>query len=758
MSFSKETQGILDEAMELAKNTYPQALRYVSPAVIGLCLVRAGGGELAAGNRGEWDQVLQTIIAEEPKQPKGLPRRVAMNKVSYSKESKDLFDRCEKLRITSGALQIEPSHLFEVLFTAKNSLIDMKALTKNFDFSAAAPAHVAPASSEEKKSDSAILNEHCRNISDMAELGQLDPVIGREIEIRNTIRVLLKRKKNNPILIGEAGVGKTAIVEGLAQRLIESDSPMLDSLRGRSILELDLMSLMGGTGLRGELEKRLKQLVDALSHESNNTILFIDEIHNLVGSGSSEGSGDIANFLKPALARGEMQVVGATTLAEYKKFIEPDPALMRRFDRVIVPEPTEEETLEILRRILPKFESVHGVKYQDEVLERLPPVARSYFGEVRLPDSAINLLDKLGASVRLEAALLKEAAAEGEELPTPEVNIDALARIVEDEKGVPQDVILQSPAQRLRTLPDVLEKDIIGQAKVKQALVEVFSEAGLGIHRKKRSSVVSLLFSGPSGSGKSFTAECLGNFLFPGGQDVMTFDMSNYTDTHSVQSLKGPPVGIVGHEKGGILTEFVKLHPYCMLIFQDIDKAHPEALAMIKEIYEQGSVTDSDNISYPLHNGVVVLTSESEEAIPLTGLSRTCHFEALEDHELGALMQREVVAFLELYASYGYNIDLPVEFGSWMLGTHPCHGDGGLLIQNLEELLFSVIPAQLLQKELEPGDYKIALNEKWQVEVHPGDADVDFYPPVPEEEEGAEEAEAEATEGVEQGDEEKAAE
>lgn len=763
--YSQETQRILDQAMEYAKHTKPRALRYVSPELIGLFMVKSGQGELPTTLRGQWENALLAKVSQQGQHPMGLPVTMAQARVTYSSESKSLFKRCETMQFQRGDTHIRPTYLWDALFDTESPALHMDTLLAEFDPSMLPDDQVEPATAggkgEDESTPASVLSEFCRNITDRARLGQLDPVIGRQRELRKMIQVLLKRKKNNPIMIGEAGVGKTAVVEGLAQRIFESDSPMLEGLRDRTILELDLMSLMGGTGLRGQLEERLKKLVTALQERDGQVILFIDEIHNLVGAGQSEGSGDIANFLKPALARGEIQVIGATTLAEYKKFIEPDPALMRRFDRVLVPEPSVEETEEILRRIVPKYESQHHVQYGDDVLQMLPEVAKQYFGETRLPDSAINLLDKLGASVRLRTAIEAaesqvegEAPAEPVEAPTEFVEaplipagLEALAKLVEDEKGVPFEVILQSPADRLRQLVPFLEERLYGQDQVKRGLLELFAEQSLGISRGQDSTVTSILLSGPAGTGKTHTAELLAEFLFPNELDVMTFDMSNYSEAYSAQSLKGPPVGIEGHDRGGILTEFVKHHPYCMLIFDNADKGHPEVHNLFREICQEGTVTDSNNVAFPLHNAVVVFCTRDADKVQISGVNRECGFAPLQREELACIFEREHKQFQESYSNSGYHIQWADDIFDALMPapeeTEEAEGESNEeaeevrsqavealaqklkeeadsvknaweLLRLLEEDVFAPCAITLLQNDLPPGHYRAAIGDEGQ--------------------------------------------
>ena len=718
---SKETQEIVEQAVEYAKSLTPP-LRKVSLELLGWCLLKKHP-RLAPQKALRWKEILHFEVLNQSKHPKGRPTQIARKSVGFANEVNDLFRRCHN-SIVGREQAIRPPHIYVELFDRDHPLLDMDVLTDKYidqdlsmlvrelveKFGGSEPKN--PSEPKIERPDVRALVQFCRNVTSLAKMGMLDPVIGREREIRKTIQVLLKRKKNSPILIGEAGVGKTAIVEGLAQRLLEIDSPLLEGLLNREIYELDMMSLIGGAEHRGALEKRLKELVQELSAQKGQYILFIDEIHNMVGAGNAKGAADIANFLKPALARGEIQVIGATTLLEYKKFIEPDPALMRRFDRVLIPEPSSEETGDILRQTVGIYEEAHNITYHPDVLDVIPALAVKYYPETHLPDSAINLLDKLGASMKQQISIAPEL--------NSEVDMEQLAKLVEDDKGVPHELILQSPAQRMATFPEFLKQELFGQEDVKETVVRVFSEFSLGIQRTRgvsSSSVVSILFEGPKGSGKTHLADLIASFLFPNKKEVMEFDLSHYTDTYTAQSLKGPPAGIVGYEKGGILTEFVKHHPHCMLIFDNVEQASLSVLSMLEDAFAEGYFKDADNIEYALHNAVIILcsrtnqTQELQRLENLKGLGNVCRFSTLGKDDLCKIMKQEIQYFQKDYKRRGFDLFLPENTLEVLLTTRTEIENAHDAQQFLEETFFSVVPVLILQEGQGPGKYKVTYEQ-----------------------------------------------
>jgi ATP-dependent Clp protease ATP-binding subunit ClpC len=486
------------------------------------------------------------------------------------------------------------------------------------------------------------------DLSAMAEEGKLDPVIGRQMEIERVIQILARRNKNNPALIGEPGVGKTAIVEGLAQRIVDGDVPA--PLLNKRVLQLDVGSLVAGTMYRGQFEERLKRVIEEL--KSAAAILFIDEVHMLVGAGAAGSSVDAANILKPALSRGELQVIGATTLDEYRKYIESDAALERRFQPVIVEEPTVDEALEILRGVRSAYEEHHRLTISDEALEAAVRLSARYVSERFLPDKAIDLIDESSSRVRMYKSAaaktskdlmtqLREirhdhatAQEDGryddaqeiqerqeslerqlERLRTgwdrsnsPIVTADDIAEVVSMWTGVPVMQIAQQESQRLLQMEEDLKKHIIGQEEAIEAIAKAVRRSRAGLKDPRRP-IGSFIFLGPTGVGKTELTKALARFLFGSEDSLIQLDMSEFMERHSVSRLVGAPPGYVGYEEAGQLTEALRRHPYSIVVFDEIEKAHPEAHNMLLQIMEEGHLSDARGHKVDFRNAIIVMTS-----------------------------------------------------------------------------------------------------------------------------------------------------
>ena len=494
---------------------------------------------------------------------------------------------------------------------------------------------------------SRMLDKFGVDLTRQAREGKIDPVIGRECEIERVVQILSRRKKNNPILIGEAGVGKSAIVEGLALRIAAGDVPY--TIAGKRLYSLDVSSLVAGTKFRGEFEERMQQLLDEL-RKADDTIIFIDEIHTIVGAGSTQGSLDTANILKPALARGELQTIGATTLDEYRENIEKDSALERRFQRVLV-EPTScEETLQILRNIAPRYEAHHKVRYTDEALEACVTLTNRYITDRFFPDKAIDVLDEAGSRMHLqtarepdtlremEAALastceerreavrqlvyekaaaarlrskLDESRAEWQrslESHPAEIRAEHIAQVITSATGIPIERITTGELGRLRGLKDYLAGRVIGQdaAVEKVALSIQRSRAGL---KDENRPIGVFLFVGPTGVGKTLLAKELSKWLFDERRGLIRIDMSEYGEKHNVSRLIGSPPGYVGYGEGGQLTEAVRRQPYAVVLFDEIEKAHPEVFNAMLQIFDEGHLTDGSGRKVDFRNTVIIMTS-----------------------------------------------------------------------------------------------------------------------------------------------------
>ncbi|MCU1607389.1 MAG: clpC, partial [Modestobacter sp.] len=509
---------------------------------------------------------------------------------------------------------------------------------------------------EQGPSATPTLDEFGRDLTQLARDGKIDPVIGRAQEIEQTIEVLSRRNKNNPVLIGEAGVGKTAIVEGIAAQIVAGDVP--EQLRGRRLVELDLTGLVAGTRYRGDFEERLKKLIDEIREHSDSVLIFIDELHTVVNAGGSEGSAGAGNMLKPALARGELHVIGATTLDEYRTNIEKDPALERRFQPILVPEPSTLDTIEILRGLRDRYEAHHQVRFTDEALVAAAELSDRYIADRHLPDKAIDLIDQAGARVRLRvrtpttdlrsleqeverlqrekdqavaaeeyelASTLRdqlttanaelELARSGGEAGIPAVGVEEIAEVVSRATGIPVAQLTEEERDRLLRLEDVLHERVVGQDQAVEVVSEAIrrSRAGLGDPNRP---IGSFLFLGPTGVGKTELARALAEALFGDSDRLVRLDMSEFQERHTVSRLVGSPPGYVGYEDAGQLTEAVRRNPYSVVLLDEIEKAHPDVFNTLLQLLDAGRLTDSQGRTVSFTNTVVIMTSNlGSEAI-----------------------------------------------------------------------------------------------------------------------------------------------
>ncbi|MEM6610892.1 MAG: ATP-dependent Clp protease ATP-binding subunit [Cyanobacteria bacterium P01_C01_bin.72] len=455
------------------------------------------------------------------------------------------------------------------------------------------------------------LKEFSINLTDLAREGKLDPVVGRYPEIERAVQILGRRTKNNPILVGEPGVGKTAIAEGLAQRIVEGDVSSL--LADKEVISLDMGSLLAGTKFRGEFEERLKSIVDEV-RQAGNIILVIDEIHTIVGAGAMGGAMDAANMLKPALARGEIQCLGSTTLDEYRQHIERDAALERRFQKVMVGEPSVEDAIEILLGLRKTYEDFHKVKYTDEAIRTAVTSSERYITDRFLPDKAIDLIDEAGSRTHLNHCLQSKEEAETEvatinpEALTPVVDEEAIARIVAAWTGVPVTKMTETESEALMFLEDNLHERVIGQDEAVKAVSRALrrSRSGLGDHNRP---IASLFFSGPTGVGKTELAKALATQMFGSEEAIIRIDMSEYMESHTTSKLIGSPPGFVGYDEGGQLTEAVRRQPYTIVLFDEVEKAHPDVFNLMLQMLDDGRLTDAQGRTVNFKNTVIIMTS-----------------------------------------------------------------------------------------------------------------------------------------------------
>ncbi|MBW2427278.1 MAG: ATP-dependent Clp protease ATP-binding subunit, partial [Deltaproteobacteria bacterium] len=530
------------------------------------------------------------------------------------------------------------------------------------------------------------ISEYSRDLTMLAAEGQFDPLIGRDMEVERVVQILCRRTKNNPLLLGESGVGKTAIVEGLASRIIDGNVPAL--LANRRILALDLSLLVAGTKYRGQFEERLKGLLKELQ-EHEEVIVFIDEIHSLIGTGSAEGSLDAANILKPALSRGEITCIGATTVREYRKYVEKDRALSRRFQAITIQQPSEEETVEILRGVQSRYEEFHGVRYTDDAIDAAVSQAGRYITDRSFPDKAIDVVDEAGARVKLRqvsstsslrrvqsdirrvVAQMKDAISRKEferavDLREEELRLREELEMLEETHaaeppervvveradiedvvsswtGVPVNALKEDEAERLQRMEDILRQRVVGQDDAIEALSRAIRRSRLGVASPYRP-IGSFIFLGPSGVGKTEVARQLAGFLFQDIRRLVRFDMSEYMEKHTVSRLIGSPPGYVGFEEGGQLSEQVRRNPYSVILLDEIEKAHPDIYNLLLQVLEDGRLTDNYGNVVDFTNTLIIMTSNlgSRDIAPGEGMGFTSQRQTLETARVREVVDREV--------------------------------------------------------------------------------------------------------------------
>ncbi len=682
-----------------------------------------------------------------------LPVNTDNTAMRFSIDAEKTLEASEKISKSMKDNFIAPEHLFLAMLEdgpeGMQKIFKFFNITKHKFLGALKGVSSGPQEEEEEENDPfKVLSKFGKNLTELAKENKLEPVIGRDDEIRNVIRILTRKTKNNPVLIGEPGVGKTAIVEGLAHRIIRGDVPT--SLKGKTIFSLDLGLLIAGAKYRGDFEERLKTIMDELEKGQGKILLFIDEIHNLVGAGKGDGAMDASNLLKPKLARGELHCMGATTLDEYREYIEKDPALVRRFQQVVVPEPTVDDAITILRGIQEKFEIFHGVKIQDQALVAAVTLSKRYIGDRYLPDKAIDLIDEACALIRSEmesmpvevdkisrkimqleieeAALIKDEGEEVEqrlekvrtelskqrsafqekkikwelekknisriqklkakidevnaEIELAERNYDLnkaaelkyatlpnLRKVLEQEEkaieqeqggkatllrnkvteeeiqkivskwtGIPVTRMAQDEKAKLLKLEDTLHESVVGQDEAVKKVSEAILRSRAGIANPNRP-IGSFLFLGPTGVGKTELAKTLARNLFDDEKNMIRFDMSEYMEKFSVTRLIGAPPGYVGYEEGGQLTEAVRHKPYAVVLFDEVEKAHPDVFNILLQILDDGRVTDSQGKLIDFKNTIIILTSNIGAPIILESISKTGDISEGAKEQIKGLLQ-----------------------------------------------------------------------------------------------------------------------
>jgi len=627
------------------------------------------------------------------------------------------------------------------------------------------------------------LEKYTRDLSQLAKEGKLDPVIGRDQEILRVIQVLSRRTKNNPVLIGEAGVGKTAIVEGLAQKIAANDIPEI--LAGKRVVSLDLGAMIAGSRFRGEFEERLKAAIEEIQRAEGEIILMIDELHTVVGAGAAQGAMDASNMLKPALARGELQCIGATTLDEYHKYIEKDAALERRFAPVYVDEPTVDETIEMLRGLRDRYEAHHKVSFSDNALISAAKLSQRYVTDRSLPDKAIDLMDEAAAKLRVALYSLppdlKEAKAEIDRLMAEEVQagnerdyeraaekksqrirletdfrekrdaweaehqldeiVDAndIAEVVAMWTGIPVSQMMEAESEKLLLMEERLHERIIGQEIAIHALADAIRRARAGLKDPRRP-IGSFIFLGSSGVGKTEMGKALAEFLFDDEDAIVRIDMSEYREQHTVSRLFGAPPGYVGYEEGGQLTEAVRRRPYRVILFDEIEKAHPEVWNALLQILDDGRLTDGQGRAVDFRNTVLIMTSnlgtefvtkagtlgflrsgergggEAEEKIEkalkdtfrpefLNRIDEIIIFSPLSVDQMEEIVDLKMKQVRERLAEHGLNVQLTEAARKWLAqeGYDPAFGARPLQ-RALQKNVESPLSVKILQGEFETGD------------------------------------------------------
>ena len=675
---------------------------YIGTEHILLGLVKEGSG-VAANVLKNLDIDLRKIRLEVEKIVQSGPDMVTMGKLPQTPRAKKVIDySIEEARnlnhnyvgtehLLLGLLREQEGVAAQVLMNLGLKLDDVREEVLNLlGHNMATEETGGGSSSGEKqpsrgKSKTPALDSFGRDLTELAKQGKLDPVIGRANEIERVVQILSRRTKNNPVLLGEAGVGKTAIVEGLAQLVIDGNVPEL--LRDKRIVVLDLAMMVAGTKYRGQFEERIKAVMNEV-RRAKNTILFIDELHTLVGAGGAEGAIDASNVLKPALARGEIQCIGATTLDEYRKYIEKDGALERRFQQIIVNPPSKEEAVEILRGLRDRYEAHHRVQIKDEALKSAVELSDRYISGRCLPDKAIDVIDEAGARVRLKAMTrppdLKEldqqieklnqekegAVAEQDfekaahlrdqadklkkkkETITKEwrdksrevdgvVDDDVIAEVVSKMTGVPLKRLEDNETARLLSMEAELHKQVVSQYEAVESISKAVRKSRAGLKDPKRP-IGSFIFAGPTGVGKTLLAKRLAAFMFGDENSLISIDMSEYSEKHNVSRLVGAPPGYVGYEEGGQLTEKIRRKPYSVVLLDEIEKAHPEVWNMLLQIMEEGRLTDNVGRTIDFKNSIIIMTTNIGAA-EITGKVGGYGFHNRKDEQANYSKMKETV-------------------------------------------------------------------------------------------------------------------
>ena len=650
--FTQKANKALNIAIESAENF---GHSYIGTEHLLLGLIKEDSGVAAtalkeAGLTSE--SVEETIIKVD-----GQGQYISLSPTDFTPRSKRVMQNAVLIASKLGSNYVGTEHLLLSLFEETDSYAYSILANHNVDVSKILDSaqHFAGDSSFEKdgnQSSDNSLEKFGRDLTKAAKNGEIDPVIGREKEIERVIQILSRRTKNNPVLIGEPGVGKTAVAEGLAVKIVEGNVP--EVLKDKKIVSLDLTGMIAGAKYRGDFEERIKSAIDDVK-KSKNTILFIDELHTIVGAGSAEGSTDAANILKPSLARGDFQVIGATTISEYRKYIEKDAALERRFQPVNVGEPNEEDAILILKGLRDRYEAHHKVKITDEAIESAVKLSSRYIADRFLPDKAIDLIDEAASKVKLstltppqnlkdiedrvkeleaekssavnqqeferaanirdeqqklndELEKLKASWKENQDSSTKEVTAENIAEIVSNWTGVPVVSLTQEESERLLNMETILHQRVVGQDDAVKAVSKAIRRGRVGLKDPKRP-VGSFIFLGPTGVGKTELCKALAQAMFGDENAMIRLDMSEYMEKHTVSKLIGSPPGYVGFDEGSHFTDMVRRKPYSVILFDEIEKAHPDVFNILLQILEDGRLTDSQGRTVDFKNTIIIMTS-----------------------------------------------------------------------------------------------------------------------------------------------------
>lgn len=661
--FTKKARKVLSDAQEIAKEL---GHNYVGTEHLLVALIRNSGvaSEVLRANGVEEQKILD-LIDETISTDSGV---LVADEGRFTPRAQKIMTAAQEEAERLGISEAGTEHLLIALLKAADCIavrllntkginvqkLYVDALTASGQDMNAAKNEYMKQKSRKNKSATPVLDQYSRDLTALAREAKLDPVIGREREIERIIQILSRRTKNNPCLIGEPGVGKTAVVEGLAQKIVSEDIPEI--LAGKRVLTLDLSGMVAGSKYRGEFEERIKRSLKEVM-QSGNILLFIDEIHTIIGAGGAEGAIDAANILKPSLARGEIQLIGATTREEYRKYIEKDAALERRFQSVVVEEPTEEESIEILRGLAPRYEEHHHVKLTEGAITGAVRLAARYVNDRFLPDKAIDAIDEACARAGLKRYMIspelrgleeeqvqlekdkeqairdKDYAHAGEIKRQQEalekkiakirkdqekhkdeqelcVTENEIAAVIADWTKIPVQQLQEEEMERLRHLEGILHERVVGQEEAVKAVSKAVRRGRVGLKDPKRP-IGSFLFLGPTGVGKTELSKALAEAVFGKEDDIIRVDMSEYMEKHSVSKMIGSPPGYVGYEDGGQLSEKVRRHPYSVILFDEIEKAHTDVFNILLQILEDGHVTDAQGRKVSFKNTIIIMTSNA---------------------------------------------------------------------------------------------------------------------------------------------------